>query len=189
MLNSSFAPVPHALGFKYPAAAVLSPAGAIATATAHTVGTLRLAPVHISFDQTISGLRHGVTVAGTAGALIDLVVYDSDAADGLPGSLVASKLGVDGTVVAATGATAALAANVKLKAGVYWVGSLSRVAAATQLSITPANGNAFIGAQASTWAAVAAENVATAVVAAIPSGKPTTVWATGIAPRVGLVFA
>lgn len=189
MLAPQIFPVHNAVGIKYAATECASPSGPIGTATAHTVGTLRVVPVVVTFKQTISALRHGITVSGGGGSLVDLVVYESDPATGKPGRLIASKLGNDGTVVSATGADAALAANVTIKPGTYWVGSLSRVGAATQLSVASDDSPVFRGPQTASWAAVTPLNVATAVVAAVPSTFPATVWAAGPAPRVGLVFA
>ena len=184
MSTFSRAPRFNVTGFKYAAGSYVSPMGAIAAATAHTVGTVRVVPIHITYKQTITHFKHGITVTGGAGSLVDCVLYDTNMTTGLPGTLVASSVGNDGTVVSATGAdSSALSVAQTLDPGVYWIGSLSRVGAATQLSITPSS---FRGPQATTWAAVAEENIATVVAATVPTTFGTVVWVSGIAPRVGL---
>lgn len=123
LLSGAYAPAASALatGFYYGA-----PAATLGTSTAMTQDLLTATPFWLPKATTFDRIAAEVTVAAT-GSTVRLGIYDTDADDARPGSLVLDAGTIDG---ASTGVMEVTISEA-LDAGLYWLAAVSQGGAPT----------------------------------------------------------
>jgi len=192
-MNENFAQLyapqvfPYVSGRFYPAA---YPGAALAVG-AYFGGLMNLHAFYINEEVTISHLAF--RVAGASATNMMLGIYANNPATGLPtGTPLASIVGADMSV--AQGVSTALAANVTLQPGIYWMASQQTNTSATALALAANHVNYTIYTSGVTdvTAAAAANSISAARSIANTYGTfPNLTGATlgeSINPRCPLTF-
>jgi hypothetical protein len=160
--------------------------GNVGTSAALGNDNLRVSPIYFRNSVTIDRIGLEVTVAGSAGALVRLGIYESNES-GYPAARILDAGTIDGTVVAAHEITI----SQSLPPGVYWLGAVIQGSPATQPTIRVTTASSFsVGATSLTASLQAPVGYATASVAGgLPADFASASNAIAIAPRVAVRIA
>ena len=147
-------------------------------------GTMTMAPIYVAKATTFDRIQCNVSVAGSAGAVVRLGIYGSDA-DGMPYGLVLDA----GTVAATSTGVREATISQYLPLGKWWLAAVVQGAATTRPTLY------LLGANYTRPAGVPCNGVAdeawiarTGVSGALPNpGPPTASYAAAIAVAVRMV--